>query len=74
VTKKHKIEESQRKTLFAELQPFDVFAGEHDYIEITQWTNGEGVDVEISGKLQTRFQMTFGEYDALKKLMKKIYK
>ena len=69
-----KIEESKRKTLFTILKPFCYFAGEHDYVEVTEWTNGEGVDVEISGKLRTRFQLTYGEYDALKKLMKKIRK
>ena len=67
-----KIQESNRRSVFSELKPFDHFAGEHDYIEVTEWTNGEGFDVEVSGKLPTRFQLTYGEYKLLKILVKKI--
>lgn len=62
-----------RKTVFDELKKYDSWADEHDYIEITEWKNSEGFDVDIVGKLSTRFQLTWGEYSALKKLVKKLY-
>lgn len=62
----------ERLAVFSELKKYDPFAGEHDYIEVTEWYNGEGFDVEVSGKLPVRFQLTWGEYKALKKLVKEL--
>ena len=61
-----------RKAVFSYLKKYDYTANEQDFIEITEWKNGEGFDVEIVGKLSTRFQLTWGEYTALKKLVKKL--
>lgn len=61
-----------RKSIFSELKKFDFVAGEYDFIEVCEWGNGEGFDVEIVGKLSTRFQLTWGEFDALKELVKKL--
>ncbi len=44
---------------------------DNDYMEVTEWSNGEGFDINISDKSGDRtIAMTFGEYDALKKLIK----
>ena len=67
-----KIEESKRMTLFSELNPFDVFAKKGDYIEVTEWTNGEGYDVTIESNPRAYFQITDGQFRALKKLIKKL--
>jgi len=61
-----------RKAVFICLKKYDHTANEQDFIEVTEWKNGEGFDVEIVGKLSTRFQLTWGEYTALKKLIKKL--
>lgn len=61
-----------KKAVFSELKKYDPLAGEDDFIEVTEWKSGEGFDVEIVGKLSTRFQLTWGEYAALKKLVKKL--
>lgn len=53
-----------------ELKKFDYLADNNDFIEITYWKNGEGFDVEVTGKLQQRFQLTFGQFKAIKKLVK----
>ena len=66
------MEKYKKKAVFDSLKKYDHFAEEHDFIEITEWNNGEGFDVEINSKLSTRFQLTFGEYDALKKIVKKL--
>jgi hypothetical protein len=67
-----KIDSYERKTVFTHLKPHCYFAGEHDFMEVCEWRNGEGFDVEVSGKLGQRFQLTFGEFKALKKLIKKL--
>ncbi len=72
IMNKNKIDSYQRKSVFAILKQFCVFADEQDYIEVTEWKNGEGYDVEINGKLQERFQLTHGEFQALKALIKKL--
>ena len=48
-----------------------MFAKDHDFIELTVWTNHEGVDVTINNRT---IQLTFGEIDAIKKLTKKLIK
>lgn len=62
----------QRKAVFSGLEKYDHLANENDFIEVTEWYNGEGFDVEIVGRLSTRFQLTWGEFDALKKCIKEI--
>jgi hypothetical protein len=66
------MEKYNRKAIFSSLKKYDNLAGEHDFIEITEWKNGEGFDVEITGRLSTTFQLTWGEFKALKKLINKI--
>ena len=64
----------KRKAVFSELKNFDHSAKDHDFIEVCEWKNGEGFDVEIASTLSTRFQLTWGEFKALKKLVKELYK
>jgi hypothetical protein len=63
-----------KKAVFTYLKKYDYFAREGDFIEVTEWKNGEGFDVDIAGKLSTRFQLTWGQFNALKKLVKKLSK
>jgi len=56
----------QRDSLFTELQEFDFFAKEHDFMEVTHWYNGEGFDVMLSTSSgEQRFSLSWGEYAAL---------
>jgi hypothetical protein len=50
----------KRKAIFTELKGFCPFADKGDYIEVTEWYNGEGFDVEVHGKMGARFQLTWG--------------
>ena len=59
-----------RKAVFSELKKYDALAEEHDSIEVTEWKNGDGFDVEINGKLPITFGMTWGSFQGLKKLVK----
>ena len=65
--KKNNYKRYERNSIFSSLQEFDPgFAKEHDYIEITEWYNGEGFDVVINDK---QFQLTYGQFEALQALV-----
>ena len=63
----------KRKSAFARLKEFCGFAKENDFIEITKWTNCEGYDIDINRtRGELRIQLTYGEFEAIKKLIKAI--
>lgn len=65
------MEIKKRNSVFTELKPFCYLSGEHDFIEVTEWSNGEGFDITIHDKMGDRItSMTYGEYKALKKIIK----
>jgi hypothetical protein len=66
------VEISSRKAIFSELAHYDHLSKPDDFIEITEWSNGEGYDVEIATSLGSRFQLTHGQYAALKDLITKL--
>ncbi len=78
--KKKKISTSNRKSAFASLEDFCVFSsGERkdkgDFIEVTEWSNGEGYDILISDRDgDKQFSLTWGQYEAMKKCFKKLTK
>lgn len=40
--------------------------GDNDFIEVTSWTNGEGIDITINSNGQEKsFSLTHGELDAI---------
>lgn len=61
------MEINNRKAVNTELKQFDYLAKDNDFIEITEWTNGEGWDITINDKT---IQMTIGELDAINYLTK----
>lgn len=71
-----KYELNKRNSIFAPLKEFDPgFSGENGFIEVTEWTNGEGWDIEISSKGRNeRIQLTWGEFEGIKKLIKELDK
>lgn len=62
----------KKDAIFTELKKFDFSAGDDDFMEVTKWINGNGFDVEVVGKLPSRFQLTWGGFEALKKIIKEI--
>ena len=70
---KYILTEYQRKSVFAELKQWCFGYGkEEDYIEVTEWANGAGFDVDIETSQRQRFQLTWEQYEALKVLVNKI--
>lgn len=56
-----------RKSRFTELKPYDHFAKDDDFIEVTEWHNGEGFDVVIGN--EQKFSLTDGQFQALMALV-----
>ena len=61
-----------RKSVFSDVGNACYLSKTGDFIEVTEWTNGEGVDVTISDRCS--FIITWGEFKLLKKLMKELDK
>jgi len=68
------MEKYKRKSIFESLNDYCVFSEDSAYIEVTEWKNGEGVDVDISGKKPQIIQLTYGQLRLLNKLVKKLTK
>jgi hypothetical protein len=77
---KPKIEVKPRNSAFVELKDFCLFSmaerkDKGDYLEVTEWANGEGYDIHISDVVgEKTFQITWGQWEALKKCIKAIEK
>ena len=59
-----------RFSAFTELAGLDFLASEHAFMEVTEWENEEGFDVTVDYHGSRMFSLTWGEYKALKKLVK----
>jgi hypothetical protein len=64
------IETYERKSKFALLKPYDFMSGENDFIEVTEWHNGEGFDVMLERKCGVEnFSLTWGQWEAVQALV-----
>lgn len=64
------IKVDQRRAVFAELKAYCMHSGDHDYMEVTEWSNGEGYDVAISHKDGVEsFGITHGGWELLQVLI-----
>lgn len=61
------MEVCNRKSVMANLKDFDHLSKEHDYIEVTQWSNGEGWDIFIN---ERHVSLTYGQLEAINYLTK----
>ena len=65
-----KIEVSKRRAVFAELKGYCHLSSDNDYMEVTEWSNGEGYDVCIDRKNGSeKFSLTYGEVELLTVLL-----
>ena len=67
------MERYKRNSIFEELKKYDHLANKNAFIEVTEWKNGEGMDVAINSTRNSNFQLTYGEFLALKKIVKKLW-
>ena len=64
------IEVDQRRSLYSLLKPYCYHASEHDYMEITEWSNGAGFDINIARQRGIeRFSLSYGEFELLQVLI-----
>ena len=57
---------------FASLQLFDHLSKPDDFIEVSLWNNGEGFDAHLSRDTEQHIHLSWGEFKALKKLVKEL--
>lgn len=55
----------QRKSINDNLRKYDHLAKENSFIEITEWSNGEGWDITIDDRMMS---LTWGQLDAIQYL------
>ena len=59
-----------KKSVMDNLKKYDYLAKDDDYIEVTQWYNGEGWDIHIKDNVS--FTLTIGQLEAINYLVKKL--
>ena len=66
------MEINNRKSIFDELKKYDYHCNdEHAFVEITQWSNGEGWDIIINdGSDNKLMSLTYGQLEAINYLIK----
>jgi hypothetical protein len=68
------MEKYNRKAVFCNLKEYDFSCKEHSYIEITEWHNGEGVDINAYNYTDRTISISYGEFKLIKKLVKELNK
>jgi hypothetical protein len=56
----------------ASLREFDHLAKPDDFIEVSLWHNSEGFDAHLSSHSEQTIRLSWGEFRALKKLIKEL--
>lgn len=69
---KPKIERYKLDTAFVSLADYDATTKGDDFMEVSMWHNGEGFDVILSSHGEQRFGLTWGQYKALKTIIKEL--
>ena len=67
-----KIERYKLDAAFVSLADYDVTTKGDDFMEVSMWHNGEGFDVNLNSNGDQRFFLTWGQYKALKALVKEL--
>ena len=66
IQERFKVKTYTRKAKMTELKPYCHHADDNDFIEVTEWENGEGFDVTLSTKSSDeKFTLTWGQFEAL---------
>lgn len=60
------MEHVSKKSVNDRLRKYDFMAKEDDFVEVTQWVNGEGYDITIEDR---KMSLTNGELDAINYLV-----
>lgn len=63
------MEFNSRKSVNDKLKKYDYLAKDNDYIEVIEWTNGDGYDIIINDKI---ISLTRGQIDAINYLVESL--
>lgn len=63
------MEFNNRKSISDKLKRYDYLAKDNDFIEVIEWTNGEGYDITINDKI---ISLTRGQIDAINYLVRSL--
>ena len=74
MSNENKFKISKRNSIFSELSEYDLSSEKDYYMEVTEWTNGEGYDVYISNYAERSISIGHNEFKLLKKLIKELDK
>lgn len=71
------MEKNSRKSIYDKLSKYDYLENdENAFIEVTQWTNGEGYDINFGGStgstILNTISLTEGQLDAINYLVKSL--
>lgn len=66
--KKQIMEFASRKSVHDDLKKYDYLSKDSGYVEVTEWVNGEGIDVTIESGGTKLISLTYGELDAINHL------
>ena len=69
------MEKNTRKAINDDLSKYDYLLNkdDHSFIEVTEWTNGEGFDITIETKTGSKLiSLTIGELEAINYLTKSL--
>lgn len=70
---KQKFKTVVRKSIHSEIGDYCYLSSsDHDFIEVTEWANGDGVDVYLSSSGEQRIAITWGQFKLLKKIVKQL--
>lgn len=64
------MEFNTQRNITDSLRRYDYLAEDNDYISVSEWSNGDGYDIDINGRQQ--FRLTAGEIEAINYLIKSI--
>ena len=59
-----------RKSVNDDLKKYDYLAKDNEFIEVTEWTNGEGITITIGDN--KAIDLTYGELEAINYLSKSL--
>ena len=63
------MKKTNRKTIMIERD--DIYSKEGDFVEVTEWSNGEGFDVSTQDQM---YNISYIEFKLLKKALKNMHK
>lgn len=62
------MEFASRKSVHDDLKKYDYLSKDSGYVEVTEWVNGEGIDITIESGSTKLISLTYGELDAINHL------